>query len=117
MTTVVTQPTPRVSIIWAAVNADTIIDSTVGRICQAINVKREEVYFEIADLARPKIPNAIIVVNDSFPVRAFFQDWQRYGIPFTAISIDAAMKSGRIPYSMCQSFVYIQDLCLGHSVE
>ena len=112
-----TVPVPKISIIWAASHAEACIESTITKICQALKVKRDEVHFEMADLSHPKIPNAIVVVNDAFPVRAFFQDWQRYGIPFTAISIDASMNPGRIPYAMCQTFVYIQDLCLGHSVE
>ena len=107
----------KLTIIWAAANAEAQIEDTIAKICRALHIKREEVCFELADLARPRIPDAIIVVNDAFPVRAFLQDWQRYGIPFTAISIDASMKPGRIPYAVCQSFVYIQDLCLNHSVD
>ena len=101
---------PRVYVIWAAYYVDDLKDTVIDIICKFCQVQRHEIHFEIADLSRPRIPNSLIVVNNQFPMQSFLSDWERYNVPFVALSIDDNVQPERIPFTMCKHFLTLKDI-------
>jgi hypothetical protein len=78
---------------------------------ERINEVQEEFgisHFDVicAELAGPRNPDDIVVVDSSFPYRVILAEYEKRGIPFYVISLDPECN---IPFSMCRS-IYVHTV-------
>jgi hypothetical protein len=69
-------------VLWAARDCDDRIPDVRAFL------KVEKLDIEQADLASPRHPHSIIVLNSQYPCRAFLSEYEKNGTPFVAICLD-----------------------------
>lgn len=88
------------TVVWAARNCD-------ERIPEVLELTRAA-DIQTADIAAPRIPYSVVVVNSEFPYKCFLSDWEKWGTPFYVISLDNSSVGVRVKdFSMCQDISYV----------
>lgn len=86
------------AVVWAARDCDHRIPDV-----QAF-LKVEKLDIKEADLASPRHPHSIIVVNSLYPCRAFLSEYEKNGTPFVAICLD------KETYNKCKNITACEDI-------
>lgn len=84
-------------IVWAASCAD----DRMNDVRCLLNVP--DSIIERADLAAPKVPYSIVVINSKFPYRSFLSGWENNGVPFYIINLD----NSPMPFEMCLHMTHL----------